>query len=51
MFECEVNPGNVSQADIVVGLVSYVSRQQKWHRMRHLVKGEAQVFSCMQEKT
>jgi len=28
-----------------------VSRQQKWHRMRHLVRGEVQVFSCMQEKT
>ena len=28
-----------------------VSRQQKWHRIRHLVRGEAQVFSCMQEKT
>ncbi len=28
-----------------------VSRQHKWHRMRHLVRGEVQVFSCMQENT
>jgi len=28
-----------------------VSRQQKWHRLKLLVRGEAQVFSCMQEKT
>jgi hypothetical protein len=28
-----------------------VSRQQKWHRMRDLVRREAQVFSCMQENT
>jgi hypothetical protein len=27
-----------------------VSLNQKRHRMRYLVGGEAQVFSCMQEK-
>jgi hypothetical protein len=24
-----------------------VSRQQKWHRLRRLVRGGIQVFSCM----
>jgi len=28
-----------------------VSRQQKWHMLRHLVRGDLQVFSCMQENT
>jgi len=28
-----------------------VSRQQKWHRLRPLVRGDLQVFSCMQENT
>ncbi len=28
-----------------------VSRQQKWHRLRLLVRGDLQVFSCMQENT
>ena len=28
-----------------------VSRQQKWHRLRDLVRREVQVFSCMQENT
>jgi hypothetical protein len=28
-----------------------VSRQQKWHRLRDLVRGRLQVFSCMQENT
>ena len=28
-----------------------VSRQEKWHRLKDLVKGDIQVFSCMQENT
>jgi len=28
-----------------------VSRQQKWHRLKLLVRGGPQVFSCMQENT
>ncbi|MDP6433472.1 MAG: hypothetical protein QGI15_04035, partial [Candidatus Scalindua sp.] len=28
-----------------------VSRQQKWHKLTPLVKGDLQVFSCMQENT
>jgi hypothetical protein len=28
-----------------------VSRQEKWHSMRHDVRRGLQVFSCMQENT
>jgi hypothetical protein len=28
-----------------------VSRQQKWHRLTPLVRGDLQVFSCMQENS
>jgi len=28
-----------------------VSRQEKWHSMRHKVRRDHQVFSCMQENT
>jgi transposase InsO family protein len=30
---------------------TFVSRQQKWHRLTPLVRGDLQVFSCMQENT
>ncbi len=32
-------------------IIYSVSRRQKWHRMRDLVRREAQVCSCMQENT
>jgi hypothetical protein len=56
---CYAQGGSISGRDSVGGLVGYsggnitasVSRQQDWHRMRYLVRGEGQVFSCMQEKT
>jgi hypothetical protein len=33
------------------GQYSGVSRQEKWHSMRHDVRRGLQVFSCMQENT
>jgi len=45
--EIEVSPFEVGVGDNI----KRVSRQQKWHRVKRLVRGEAQVFSCMQEKT
>ena len=32
-------------------ILSHVSRQQIWHRIEPLVRGEGQVISCMQEMT
>jgi hypothetical protein len=42
---------DVQHAAALTNSIPSVSRQQKWHKVRHLVRGELQVFSCMQEKT
>jgi hypothetical protein len=45
-FVFDYIPVAIGETDLLL-----VSRQQKWHRLRLLVRGGLQVFSCMQENT